>query len=380
LFISAIKASWVKRYLDNENSGQWKIFLKNRLEKYGNSLIFDCEIDEKLIKRISLNNNFLNNILTSWIKIKDNLNKDNIIVAKLIIWNNKNVTENKSTIFYKDWFDRGIQCFEHLFDYRNNTFYNFETFSYLYDIPKNDFLKYFKIISAIPPEIKLQLSIDGIILNSRTSLVENILKTKHVNKLLYNNLQIAVDKPTAEIKWESIFKDTNLSLEWKLIYKNIYTTTIDTILRNFQYKLVMRILPTNALLYKYKYVTSNICEQCNCFEETIEHMFWDCQITQNLLSNLNIFLANKNINIDYNKRDIMFGLSSNSPYSCMYNYLIILMKYFLFTMKIRKIPPTFQLFLKYLQHRIQIEKLIVINNNKIDTHSKKYEILENIFK
>ena len=104
----------------------------------------------------------------------------------------------------------------------------------------------------------------------------------------------------------------------------------------------MRILPTNALLYKY--VTSNICEQCNCFEETIEHMFWDCQITQNLLLNLNIFLANKNINIDYKKIDIMFGLSSNSPYSCMYNYLIILMKNLLFTMKIRKIPPTFQLF------------------------------------
>jgi len=284
----------------------------------------------------------LNSILTSGIKINDNLNKDNIIVAKLIIWNNKNVTENRSTIFYKDWFDRGIQCFEHLFDYRNNTFYNFETFSYLYDIPKNDFFKYFKVISAIPPEIKLQLSIDGIILNSRTSLVESILKTKHVNKLLYNNLQIAVDKLTAEIKWESIFIDTNLSLEWKLIYKIIYTTTIDTILRNFQHKLVMRILPTNALLYKY--VTSNICEQCNCFEETIEHMFWDCQITQNLLLNLNIFLANKNINIDYKKIDIMFGLSSNSPYSCMYNYLIILMKNLLFTMKIRKIPPTFQLF------------------------------------
>jgi len=73
-------------------------------------------------------------------------------------------------------------------------------------------------------------------------------------------------------------------------------------------------------------------------------MFWDYHITQYLLSNLNIFLANKNINIDYIKRDIMFGLSSNSPYSCMYNYLIILMKYFLYTMKIIKIPPTFQRF------------------------------------
>ena len=139
----------------------------------------------------------------------------------------------------------------------------------------------------------------------------------------------------------------------------------------------MRILPTNVILFKYKYVNSNLCELCNCFIETIEHLFWECQITQNLLSSLNIFLTNNNINIAYNKRDILFGMSSNSPYSCMYNYLIIIMKYFLFTMKLRNIPPNFQLYLRYLKHRIQIEKLFAVNNNK-ETHINKYEILENI--
>jgi len=74
----------------------------------------------------------------------------------------------------------------------------------------------------------------------------------------------------------------------------------------------------------------------------------------------------------------MFGFCSNSPYSCMYNYLNIIMNYF-FTMKKRKIPPTFQLYMKYLKHRIQIEKLIAINSDKIETQSKNYEILKNIF-
>ena len=95
MFISAIKASWIKRYLDSENNGQWKIFIKNNLDKYGNTQIFKCEIDELFIKKISKNNIFLNNILTSWIKIKNNVNKENITVAKLIIWNNKKVIENK---------------------------------------------------------------------------------------------------------------------------------------------------------------------------------------------------------------------------------------------------------------------------------------------
>jgi len=38
MFISAIKASSIKRYLDSENNGQWKIFTKNKLDKYGNTL------------------------------------------------------------------------------------------------------------------------------------------------------------------------------------------------------------------------------------------------------------------------------------------------------------------------------------------------------
>ena len=62
----------------------------------------------------------------------------------------------------------------------------------------------------------------------------------------------------------------------------------------------------------------------------------------------------------------------------MYNYLIIIMKYFLYPMKI---PLNFQRDLKYLKHRIQIKKLIVKKNNqlKFETHSKEYEILVNTF-
>jgi len=33
----------------------------------------------------------------------------------------------------------------------------------------------------------------------------------------------------------------------------------------------MRILLTNAILYKYKYVSLNLCELSNCCEKTIEH-------------------------------------------------------------------------------------------------------------
>ena len=56
------------------------------------------------------------------------------------------------------------------------------------------------------------------------------------------------------------------------------------------------------------------------------------------------------------------------------------MKYFLFTMKLRQIPPNFQLYLRYLKHRIEIEKVIALNNDKAETHNKSYEILANILK
>jgi len=378
-FIQVIKANWIKRYLDEQNNGQWKVFIKNKLDKYGNKLIFDCEIDEKFIKKVSNGDTFLNNILSSWQRVQNQYNKENIHIAKTIIWNNKNITQNDKTFFYKTWYQKGIMHLEHLVDYRTQTFYDFETFSNIYDINKNEYLKYYQIIKSISPEIKNKLIKTGITLTQSAHLSTKILNTKNTNHLLNNLLRENTVKPTSEEKWENIFQDYNLSSEWQSLYRSIYTTTIDTVLRNFQYKLIMRILPTNTLLFKYKYVNSNLCDFCNCHDETIEHIFWECHVSQSLWSNLNNFIQENSINGIIRKKEALLGHVNNNNINInLLNTLILMMKYFIYTMKLNKSIPTFPVYLRYLKRRVYIEKLIAYNQDKVNTHNKKYEQLNQI--
>jgi len=83
-------------------------------------------------------------------------------------------------------------------------------------------------------------------------------------------------------------------------------------LRNIQYKLTMRIQPTNVILYKYKYVRINLCKLSNCFEETI-HVLRMSNNAKSIAKSEHI-LANKIISIVYNiKKYIMFRISLNRP-------------------------------------------------------------------
>ena len=70
-------------------------------------------------------------------------------IAKTVIWNYKDITQNDKTVIYQTWNEKGIMHLEHFVDYRRKTFYDFETFFNIYDINKNEYLKYCQILKSI---------------------------------------------------------------------------------------------------------------------------------------------------------------------------------------------------------------------------------------
>ena len=111
---------------------------------------------------------------------------------------------------------------EHFVDYRRKTFYDFKTFSKMFDIIKNEYLKYYQIIKSISSEIKQNKVIKiGITLTQSAHLSKKIMNIKNTNHLLNNLLRENTVKPTSEETWENIFQDYNLSSEWQSIYKSI---------------------------------------------------------------------------------------------------------------------------------------------------------------
>merc|ERR1711973_448677 len=51
-------------------------------------------------------------------------------------------------------------------------------------------------------------------------------------------------------------------------------------LKNFQFKLLHRRIPTNKFLYTIKVKDNNLCTFCKKDIETLIHMFWTCEIIQ----------------------------------------------------------------------------------------------------
>ena len=138
-----------------------------------------------------------------------------------------------------------------------------------------------------------------IVTHRKESLLQQLLKSKHVNSFLYN-FQIENDTKSeikSEKKWETEFEVVN----WKKVYTLPIKSTIDSRLRNFQYKYLLRIIPTNKSLYKFKLVDSNLCDFCIMNIDSLKHMFWECNHVQHFWNQLQTFLNRINdMNISLN--------------------------------------------------------------------------------
>ena len=234
LFIKSLKCSWLKRLFDNNNQGQWKTFYLHEIDQYGGNLLFDCNLNEKSVLSMFPDNNFLQEILIAWVKITNDKHKDLKNIGKQIIWNNKHIQIRNNTLIYKTWLDKGIRNIEHIYDYRLKEFYRFQQIIELYSISPNDYLKYNQLISSIPKEWKTNLETENIILQTNHTLFNKLLKSDHVNRLLYTHQlkNELIPQFKQHDKWKIDINKTEIN--WNDIYSNTFISTIDSKLRNFQ--------------------------------------------------------------------------------------------------------------------------------------------------
>ena len=146
-----------------------------------------------------------------------------------------------------------------------------------------------------------------------SNLLKPIRNQTHVNKFVYNNFmrysQGTVSE--AEIKWNEQFSDE--TLQWKNIYLAVFKSTNDIKLRNFQYKYIMRIVPTNQLLTKCNIVGSALCEFCSMEIETVSHLFWECAHGQQFRTSVADLLRVCDSNINITVKTITFGICHSKP-------------------------------------------------------------------
>ena len=157
-----------------------------------------------------------------------------------------------------------------------------------------NYLKWFQIISAIPPDWKKALK------NSAPNLIpvhrgqhlnkyDKIISLDILNSRLYYNLFI--DEISKRPTSEKYFRLLGPDLKWDKIYMLPYIVTVDSITHNLQFKLSHNILFLKARLFHINYATDSLYSLCNVDNETPVHFFCECSITVNLWNNLKAFFS-----------------------------------------------------------------------------------------
>ena len=78
--------------------------------------------------------------------------------------------------------------------------------------------------------------------------------------------------PCAQNKIKLMFPDLSLA------FKEIYSQDAKT--RKSQYKLLNNIVFTNEKLFRFKMINSPLCAFCQIEVESLEHLFFHCNVTK----------------------------------------------------------------------------------------------------
>ena len=75
----SLKATWIKKYLDEGNQGKWKYLFDLELERYGGSIALTSNLNKKdTIENLKIKNCFIKETLLIWAEV----NFDEHIMSK----------------------------------------------------------------------------------------------------------------------------------------------------------------------------------------------------------------------------------------------------------------------------------------------------------
>ena len=168
-------------------------------------------------------------------------------------------------------------------------------------------------------------------------------------------------------------------LHWKRVYLLPFRTTLETKLREFQFKILNRIVFTNEKLFRFGMAESDKCSFCQTEVESIEHLIFSCKISSVFWKHVLSWLRDKNIVVENLKEeDIIFGKFDVGDDFLLVNHIFLLGKYYIHSQKCQKGIPSLQGFIAETRRVYNIELHIARKRSTLNKHLSKWEKLINI--
>lgn len=247
-----------------------------------------------------------------------------------------------------------------------------------FGLSSHECLNYHKIIASIPKtwlfKLNAQPNQNG---TEHISLYKTLTEKELSNICRYmTDFQVKhftyTEKPKSHAKWELNFP--GITLQWKAIYTNVFDSCKDNKLQNFQYNFIHRNIATNKYLLKCSLEASSLCTFCNMAVESIDHLFWECHLIQLFWNNVFDVLAEYNLSVVRSKIEVFLYTKDH-----ILSYIYMYAKFYIYQCKFKNVLPNIELFKTKLCNRINLEKQIAINNDKLQQFNSIWSKLQGFF-
>jgi len=371
VFCDSLKICWIKQLLNDMNLTEWKLLLYTSIEKYGGNYIWMATENNPPFKKIL--NPFWTDVYDAWKKLttRNSKNQENYLYQP--IFYNKDIKIGGKSFFWKNWYDSGLHTLKDLVNDQGDI-KTWETIRQQLRT-SNNFLQHASLLRAIPPNWKKRIkekSQDR--MEQKHPIVIEIEKENKVTKLAYKKLSETVNTQPrdSQVKWCTILNSKEI--KWEDIYKIPFSCTKEKKLLEMQYKILHHILPTNSFLFKCKLKESPNCTFCQVNKETIQHLMWECLCTKTLWLQLGEALQKQGIMYNFSEENTILGDIYATE---LIEHLKLITKQYIYIQKLKEQPLYINELLGIVEYKSNLEKYY---NNKKEIYSRKWNVMENLFK
>jgi len=346
------KLKWVKLYLNN-HSCLWRPLMEEMIRVENLNMFLRGNFDKSHTRT---NSEFYQEVIQSLYTL-NNKNKQNETenLANQYLFYNKSVKVNKKTVYDKELFTAGIWRVCDLF-YHDGTTIPFSVWKKR-GVTNRKFLVWRGLVSCIKKCV-IDMQRVSIIDSSKQIIIlptDDIIDLHHSNsnEIYCKIVKLKLERPTALAYYlkQFVCLDDN-EIGNMFILPRICTS--DMTIKEFQYKILHRYLPTNDLLYKMKIVSGNKCTFCNMYNETVIHLFYECTYVKQLLLKVqDIIRLVDNLGNDFrfSTKEVILGykLRHLNISSQTINNLLLHLKMYIWKCRLIFVEPTYAKFKEYVE-------------------------------
>ena len=181
------------------------------------------------------------------------------------------------------------------------------------------------------------------------------------------------------VLWEKTLNTQIDEWDWYEHFTECTKWTISTKLRSFYFQLRVADIMTNHKLVRMKIKSDQSCNWCECEDQTITHLFWECPISKKIWHEVSQWISTVLNNwLEITIELIFLHDIEAGNFTTIINLIILIVSRYIYTSKCVNLKPTFIGALKKVKDIEFIERSISMKNGTITKHNKKWRQFQGV--